>query len=213
MTGDALTVEEVTGWYTPKQVLDLLPAHWNPYLKRQEIAHRIQAGTIQTAAIRMITDGNEYHAVPIVLGTWKGWGFLANDGSAENFWEGGSFQKFVTPPHGFAAHQLFQFFGVRLRPNHVASMLVELGLGPSPPPLTLVPLAAAASERKHLPAAERKRFAQVYAEVFGSEGTEARAFQAVTAAYPEKFVPRDPFLTDFRAIRGKQVPGRKGKTE
>lgn len=131
MADDNFSLEDIQGWHTPKQVEDLLPDHWSKRLKREQIAHRMQAGTIRTGALRMVSEADEHHGVIINATMWERWGFLAEDGSAESFWEGASFQKFVPSRRGFSDQHLIQLFGVRLHPGDVSTMFLELGVSVS----------------------------------------------------------------------------------
>jgi hypothetical protein len=132
MADDGFSLEDIQGWHTPKQVEDLLPDHWSPSLRRTEIAHRMQAGTIRVGALRMVSETGEHHGVIIKPAAWAKWGFLAQDGSAEGFWQGASFQKFMAAGRGFNDQHLVRFFGVRLHRGDVSAMFVELGLHVAP---------------------------------------------------------------------------------
>jgi hypothetical protein len=104
-----------------------------------------------------------------------------------------------------------QLFNVRLESNEYWK------IGQPTKPLSTSRVSEDASKatqekKPPLSEAERKKFAKLYAELFGSSGTEVKAVLAIRACYPDHFVGRDVFLVDFRAIRGEQQIGRKGKT-
>ncbi len=122
-----LTEDQLKLWKTPREVLDLLPDHWSLTLKQNEIATRIQAGTIKTAALRYVNPNNvESRCAKLSLKPWEKWGWAANDGSASPFWEGAS-DRFYTSAQGYGSH-LHQLFGIRLDPADISAMFLELGV-------------------------------------------------------------------------------------
>jgi hypothetical protein len=133
MSDEALIPEQIAGWYTPKQVVDLLPNRWGLNLKRQAIGGRIQAGTIKTAALRIVTPEKERTCCWISRSIWEGWGYLATDGSSEPFWEQASYEAFVTRgEYGYGRDVHVRIFGIRLFPADVSAMFLELGVNVSP---------------------------------------------------------------------------------
>lgn len=54
---------------------------------------------------------------------------------------------------------------------------------------------------------EMRKFAKLYLEIWGAGAKEIPAWQAMKACYPDGIIGRDPFLKEFRELRG---PGRRG---
>ena len=132
MAEEQPTLDETVWSHTPKQVLDLLPDDWSLDLKKREIASRMQAGTIRTAALRRVMDGEPQGSVTINPPMWLNWAYLANDGSADSFWRSASFAKIVGANTGFGDQVVVQLFGVRLHGADVSAMFHELGVKVSP---------------------------------------------------------------------------------
>jgi hypothetical protein len=202
MADDALadlTLEEFETWLTPPEALHELHSLGDYASERQMFEH-LCAGLVKAAARLMpVRAGGEPIERCRIPRDW--WVHANNIEHGCDFWKVG-FVDFV-PDHGTS----IKAFGTRFEPDGVRAII------PIPANRPAASSSSTAATAPPLSDADRMRFARVYAEVFGASATEPRAFQAVKAAYPEKFVARDRFLADFRAIRGKQVPGRKGKTE
>lgn len=220
MADDTFSLEEIKRWHTPKQVLDLLPDNLRPGLKREEIAHRMQAGTIRVGALRMKTEAEEHHGVIINPVAWAKWAFLAQDGSADGFWEGASFHKFMPSGQGFAEPHLIQFFGVRLHSGDIATMFAELGLSvsaTSPPGLLaaaldafqsppVAPYPASTAPKPALSDAHLRAWWAFYVAVTTQASeTEENAIAHVARCFPSHSVSRPR----IRQLRGKGKRGPK----
>jgi hypothetical protein len=52
-----------------------------------------------------------------------------------------------------------------------------------------------------------RKFAQLYLSIWGDAAKEIPAWQAMKACYPDGIIGRDPFLKEFRELRGKGKRG------
>lgn len=127
MADGGLTSEILENWYTPKQVVDLLPDGWDLQLKHTAIAHRMQAGTIRSAALRVIAGRSEYVCALLQPSVWDRWAFNAFDTTADHFWEGASFERWNATAFGGSDVHI-RLFGVRLHPVDITTMFSELGV-------------------------------------------------------------------------------------
>lgn len=196
--------EDFATWLSPPHAIEALST-----LGRQsavsEILRRLKTGRVHAAASLSWTSLGDLRSrdrARIPAEWWeKTYGL---DQTHAHFWVAGGVSFHLKG--GYRERDVtMEAFDLRFDPRDIAAI--------APKPATAVAAAPAANkDAKPLPAAERQRFAALYVELFGDAATETKAVAALRACYPDHSIGRDAFLADFRAIRGRQVPGRKRKT-
>jgi hypothetical protein len=201
---------------TPAQAVALLSEQIDFHESIPALVRMLRDGLLRSAARHVILGGRDPQKGDYVYLTPKAWTRASLSDPRNALWRTGAFEaSFATEDRYNAPHHEFSFHGIRFEPEGVSTLLSDSAYqAPSAPLGPPTPEGADAKVRgSPLSSAERQRFAKLYLDNFGADATESRAYQAIVASYPDKFIARDPFLADFRAIRGPQVLGRKGKTE
>ncbi len=216
MADEGISPEEYERWLTPPQSLASLEREMDHQSAAFEIIARVRRILLRAVAKTTVVEtAGRFERADFAALTVRAWPHEGINLLRHRFWTTGTFDH--TIDYGSHHQKDFHFYGVRFNPDDIA----EIRSASSRELPTAVPASAATAdlapapardERKPLPSAERQRFAKLYAGLFGSDATEAKAYLAVQACYPDFKISRDPFLADFRAIRGRQVPGRKAKT-
>lgn len=67
--------------------------------------------------------------------------------------------------------------------------------------------ASKSARTRHIGTGEMRKFAKLYLEIWGTAAKEITAWEAMKACYPDGIIGRDPFLKEFRELRG---PGKRG---
>jgi len=215
MADEGISPEEYERWLTPAQSLSLLEA-LDSRTAVQAIVGKLWDEEIRAAAkTAVLRRGQEIFRSNYPLITAASWGSVPMNPDT-TLWKTGTLDLAFGPTSlkPGAPSDYWVFHGVRFDREGVRELLAATASTPPALQTEAAPVVPALKDdRRPLATAERQRFARLYAELFGESGTETRAYQALGACYPDFKVSRDPFLADFRAIRGKQVTGRKGKTE
>lgn len=182
---DHLSIEEVEGWYHPKDALGFVPIDADEAHKRMWIATRLATYHIIAVSLDRLSDGSK-RVLGIEPEFWQ-----TRNWNTDYFWEMGDAvtESAETWEHGAATETLF-LYNIRFDP---------LGFPELPP----------SSDKPNASADEMIRYAKAYCEFYGESATQRWAYPAAQAWFHNKEVRRDPFYEIFANAHGALEKGRK----
>jgi hypothetical protein len=129
-----LTEDEFRRWWTPAQVLEMLPKDLSGPERRDAVAKPIKDGLVLTAAGAMVLPDREPRRfVPIRKGVWEHWGYRAGSPDAEAFWKLGRYEVYERDAEGYAGELLGRLYDVRLDPEGVRQFILPPAAAPVSP--------------------------------------------------------------------------------
>ncbi|MGV3729346.1 MAG: hypothetical protein ACO1NN_01130 [Sphingopyxis sp.] len=184
---------------TPKGALDRYP--YDHHLAMTQLVRELAVEKVQAICELMIfkNDGPEQRANYMFVPAWV-WK-TATLKPTDDFWETGYLDVVIPNQNGytFPGHWL-KMFGIGFYEGTLPGGFMADDAAPSE---------TRDSSRKPIGEAERKRFCELYLQLWGDSATETKALAAAKAAYPDNVVSRDPFNATFREIRGPVKRGKK----
>ncbi len=219
MSEDFLTAEEYESWVpvpTAYECLGLAFGYDGHGKARQEFWNRLVLGHLHSAS-RTSTWEHENSQVetrnferisPTLL---QAGGILSYD---DSIWTSAT-KTFIVKKRHITLATICH--GIRFDPFTFRQIFTDAGMA-----YPLTDLAGSVKDQKPvsnktnlktLPVTDMRKAAKLIHEIWGMNITEKKAAAMTQALFPDHNVPRDPFLVEYRPIRGVKNPGKQASTD
>jgi hypothetical protein len=198
-----LTAEDIAGWLTPRQALEILGTAFKPDLAKTELLERLMGGMVHAGATQTTIDGSRLkdgtlNQIPI--DDWKRVSIY------DNVWITGTLSVDYTE-RSYEPRRKLRFFDVRFHPDDIKAIVGPLLASQ---PLANDPSADDGTKGPPVAPDALKAWFELYQRVYtGAADTEATALKSAQGMFPGKSVSRDK----IRALRGERPMGRPKREE
>jgi hypothetical protein len=186
-------------WVTIEVAPWLAPDKLDEFQRRRWLMARLKSGQVVAVARtgQPTADQDELSPfVPVPANRWRQW----DDDGNDDFWDSGDATFHVPGPAGYGINHIYRYFEIRFDPNSFEGKIPKTRPPDDPPSEPAVE--AEPIRTKHIGTGEMAKFAKLYLEIWGEAAKEIPAWRAMKACYPDGIIGRDPFLKEFRELRG-----------